>query len=548
MKKNSYQQGAFIATFGIFITRAIGILFMIPFYLAVGEQGGALYGYAYNIYLIFLSLSSVGIPLAMSKIISEYNTLGYYYIKEKTFGLGKRVIFVMCLTSFFLVFCFAPQIAYLIIGDIKGGNTMSDVVFVIRIVSFAILIVPSLSVSRGYLQGQKYIAVTTASQVIEQIARVGFILIGSFIALNIFKMSLTNVVGIAVFGAFVGGLASYIYLLFKIRKNRNLLKRDEEINQKEKNITSNSIIKKLIMYSTPFVIVDLSKSLYNSIDMITLVKTLVKGLNYKVTDAESIMSIISTWGASLNMIVVSVAMGIITSLIPNLTSSFVKNDMVDVRNKITKTLQILLYISIPMSVGLSFLAKPVWTAFYGNDSWGPIIFNYSIYITIFLTLFTTITVILQSLNKYKIVYICLIIAFSSKLLFNIPLIYLFNKLNMNGAYGAITSTIIGYLLAIIIFLIYMRKVLDVKYNDTLKNIIKIIFAIFIMIVGMSLLKLLIPLEPTSRLTAMFIIIIYSLIGSAIYIFITYKNKIISDIFGNELINKILKKIKIKKVA
>ena len=58
---------------GIVISKILGIIYVIPFYAIIGEQGGALYGYAYNIYSIFLSLSTAGVPLAVSKIISEYN-------------------------------------------------------------------------------------------------------------------------------------------------------------------------------------------------------------------------------------------------------------------------------------------------------------------------------------------------------------------------------------------------------------------------------------------------------------------------------------------
>ena len=76
LKKSSFLEGAFIATFCIILTKIIGILYVIPFYKIIGEQGGTLYGYAYNIYNVFLIISSAGIPLAISKLTSEYNTLG----------------------------------------------------------------------------------------------------------------------------------------------------------------------------------------------------------------------------------------------------------------------------------------------------------------------------------------------------------------------------------------------------------------------------------------------------------------------------------------
>ena len=64
LQKNSFLNGAFIATMGIVITKVLGMLYVIPFYAIIGEQGGALYGYAYTIYNLFQSLSCAGIPNA----------------------------------------------------------------------------------------------------------------------------------------------------------------------------------------------------------------------------------------------------------------------------------------------------------------------------------------------------------------------------------------------------------------------------------------------------------------------------------------------------
>lgn len=109
--------------------------------------------------------------------------------------------------------------------------------------------------------------------------------------------------------------------------------------------------------------IDVFKSAYNFVDMTTLVKTLVHTAGYTTVAAENSMSVISTWGNKLNMIIVSISTGIIISLIPNLTSSSVKGDKKDVHHKINQTLQILLFLSVPMTIGLSFLSKPVWDVF-----------------------------------------------------------------------------------------------------------------------------------------------------------------------------------------
>lgn len=104
MKKSSFLNGAIIATAGIVITKILGILYVIPFYAIIGESSIALYGYAYTIYNLFLSLSTVGIPPAMSKLISEYNALKYYNTKERAYKLGKYLLIGLGIILFFIMF------------------------------------------------------------------------------------------------------------------------------------------------------------------------------------------------------------------------------------------------------------------------------------------------------------------------------------------------------------------------------------------------------------------------------------------------------------
>ena len=222
MKKDSFIGGAFIATMGIIIVKLIGLLYVIPFNMIIGEQGGALYGYGYNIYNLFLSISSAGFPFAISKLTSEYGALGLKKAVIDTYKIATRIILVISICIFILLFIFAPQIGKLIIGDVTGGNTYEDIGFVIRMVSFAILVVPFLSVTKGFLQGHKYITPTTISQIIEQIVRVLIILLGSFLALKVFNSSLTTAVGIAVSGAFFGGSVAYLFLRIKLKKSKLL--------------------------------------------------------------------------------------------------------------------------------------------------------------------------------------------------------------------------------------------------------------------------------------------------------------------------------------
>ena len=107
MKKDSFLKGTLIASAAIIITKILGVLYVIPFYGIIGEQGGVLYSYAYNIYNLFLNISTAGIPIALSMIISEYITLGNFDAKEKTYSLGKKIIFTFSIISFLVLFIFS---------------------------------------------------------------------------------------------------------------------------------------------------------------------------------------------------------------------------------------------------------------------------------------------------------------------------------------------------------------------------------------------------------------------------------------------------------
>ena len=537
LKKNGFMQGAFIATFGIVISKILGMLYVIPFYSIIGDKGGALYGYAYNVYSIFLGISSAGIPLAISKIISEYNALGYYDAKERAFKLGKKFLNLVGVICFVLLMIFARFFATIIIKDVTGGNTIEEVTFVIRMISTAILVVPTLSIYRGYLQGHKFIAPTSISQIIEQIVRVTIIIVGSFLGLKVFNLSLDTTVGIAVFSATLGAIASLMYLQKKTKENKKELQK-HELKVNEPKITDKEILKKIFYYAFPFIMIDVFKSLYNSVDVVMLVSVLVKGIGYSVTDAEAIMSVISTWGLKINMIVISIATGITISLIPNITSSFVKGDMKDVEEKINKSLSMLLFLVVPMTVGLSILAKPVWTIFYGASKYGPSVYSLYVFVALATTMFTLTITTTQMMKEYKQVFKSLILGFLTNVILNIPLLYAFDKMGLPAYFGSTLATILGYSVCATMNLHFLKKKYNINYEVTIKRVITIISTVLIMAITLLLLKYIIPFNTTSRILNIGIVLIYTLVGALVYLGLNLKNNLIKDIYGNKLLDKL----------
>lgn len=546
MKKNSFINGALIATVGIVVTKFLGIIYVIPFYNIIGESNIALYGYAYTIYNLFLSLSTVGIPPAMSKLISEYNALGYYETKERAYTLGKRLLMILGILLFIIMFLGAPFIANQIMGNNTGGNSKESITFVIRVISTAILVVPLLSVTKGYLQGHKFMTPSSVSQVIEQVVRIAVILIGSYLCMRVFNVGVTNAIGVAVFGATVGAIVALTYLFIKIKKNKkDIIKetKDEEIRKEEKKISNKAIIKKLLIYSVPFISFGLALSVYDYIDMTTIIGTLTD-LGFKTKDAESVLGVINTTGNKLNSVVLAISTGLMTSLVPNITASFVKGDKKDVKKKVNQSFLMLLYVTMPMAVGLSILAGPVFNAFYGASTWGPKVFCFTIFIALFRCMFTTSISIAQSLNKFKNVFLSIIAGILVKLVLQIPLMHLFNALGLYPFWGSTLATLIGLSTSVLTNLIVVNKTIGLDFKEYIRKMIKFVYPLILMVVVLLIMKLFIPLNITTKFKSMLIIAIYGLVGASIYFTLTIKNGIFKEIFGDKLINK-LKKLRNK---
>lgn len=544
MKKSSFVEGTLIATISIFIVKILGMLYVIPFYAMVGIQGSALYAYAYNIYVIFLDISTAGLPIAISKIIGEYDALGQMEAKQRTYQLGKRILAFAAVTVFIVLVVFAPQIASLLLGDLSGGNTVEDVALAIRFVSCAILVVPFLSVSKGYLQGHNIINVSATSQVIEQVVRILVILVGCFVVLNVLHLSTTTAICLAVTGAFFGALAAYLYVLKKMRDHKKEL--GVQNYQQRDDVTNMEIVKKIIYYAIPFIVINTIYSLYNFIDMVLILRTM-DHLGMPTLDVEFITSSITTWSGKISMIISSIAMGMTMSLIPTIVTAFTKKDMKEVNRKLNKALEMIITISLPMTVGLSLLSKPVWSVFYGlSNDYGPMILSIVVFVTFLGNIFMITSSTLQSLNKFKMVYKSAIIGLVINGLLDVPIMLLFHKIGIPPFLGASVASIIGYTFSAFYALFQLYEEYNLRYASTYRTVKRLIFPILFMIAGVLFVEWIFPVHYNNKFSCMILIVLATIVGASIYFYFTNKNGVLKEVLGDSFYNKMLKIFPVKK--
>lgn len=541
IKKDSFMQGAMFATLFLVLSKVLGIIYVIPFHAIIGEKGRALYGYAYNMYALFLNLSTIGLPLAISKIVSEYNALDYQDAKRRSYLVALWIAIGLAVIATLALFFLAPTIANTIIGGTVGGNSKEDIVFVLRVSTTAILSVTIISTMRGYLQGHKYIRKASISDLLEQFVRVIVIVFGSYFMMKLFGTK--EAVGIAIFGATVGSLIALCYLGYNMKKVKGQDDPNYVVKEEEKQIENKTLFKKLLSYAIPFVLISIVVTLCNTIDTMTLVKSLVKYAGMRTNDAETVLSVISTWGAKLNVIVTSIASGLVVSVLPNITGDYAEGNLKGIQSKINKTLQILLFLVMPMVAGLSFLATPIWTIFYGPSDLCVQVFHFSVFTALFYSLYLNINVMMQSLNRYKKANLGLALCLFIKLIFNVPMIMLFAKLGLPAYYGATATTIIAYLVPILISLHDLKQNFGVRYQKTWLVGLISLGATLLMILVLAIISHFFAFATNSRMMAIVYTAGYALIGIVIYFVITNLFHTPDVVFGTELKDKIRRKLK-----
>ena len=541
MRKNSFVEGTVVAYISILITKIIGAVYVIPFYEIIGTDGGVLYSYAYNVYNLFLNISISGIPTAVAIIIAEYNALKKFNDREKTFNLANKIIGIIAVVCFILMFAFARYIGLFFVGDLKDGTDVNSIVLVVRTISFCLLIIPFLSVLRGYLQGNKYLNAPSQSQLIEQIVRIIVVLVGSYVAINLLHYSVPIGVSVALSGTVLGGIAAYIFLRIKLSKSRLQLK-EGVTSLKDATEKDKKIINKIIQYSIPIIIVAVTQNIYEITDQ----KLIIKGLymiGYSATKSEYLASIVVTWTPKICMIINALATGLCTSVIPFIVTSYTEKNYEELNRKFNQAINIILAVSIPLSSFLIVYASEVYRIFYGTSNEGKYVLMVMTITSILFSLQLVINMILQGMKKFKMVYINTITGIVINILLDIPMILLLNKLGFPPYLGSLFATMIGLFISELIVAISLRKEFKFKYRTIINTILKTLLGIIPMVAVIVLIKMFFFTTLVNRILLIGELCLIGLVGVGIFLLISHFTGLLDEVLGKGFFNRILSRFK-----
>lgn len=531
-------RGTFILTSGTIVSKILGLFYVIPFVAIVGTEGTGLYQYAYIPYTIFLSAATAGVPLAVSKFVSKYNALEEYAVGRKLFKSGLVIMLSTGIVAFLVLYIFAPEMTKMFTIDPKYNFSKEEVVAVIRAVSFALIVIPFMSLIRGFFQGHQSMGPSAVSQVIEQIARILFLLIGAFIVINVMNGSMVTAISVATFAAFIGGIASLIVLLWYWYKRKPHLDKLLEKDKGTINISLKDMYKEIILYSIPFIMVGIANSLFQFIDLTTFNRAMFSiGL---AEEAKEALSIVNFTTHKLVIIPVSLAIAFSLTLVPMITQSFVQKDRSNLNHQLNQTFQVLLFLTLPAALGISLLAEPTYTVFYGHDTLGTEILRIYAPVAVLFALFSVTAAILQGINEQRWTILSLLTGLLVKLSLNIPLIRLFET------EGAIYATALGYVVTISINLIVIKYFSKYQYKLVFRRgLLIVFFNIVMLLVAAGIYQLLsLFLSPDSRMQALIMIFISAAGGAGIYFYLSWRTKLVHLLFGPQ-VDKIIKRLRLK---
>lgn len=425
-------------TAGSMVSRVLGIIYIIPWMAWMGAEANAanaLFQIGYTPYAFFLALATAGVPSAISKQISHYNALGEYEVSKSIYKQGLKLMALTGLISAVALYILAPVLA-----TTSPSESTEDAVLVMRALVPALLIIPSQSVTRGFLQGHNTMAGPAISQIIEQFARILFMLASAFMITQLLRGEMVTAVAYSTFAAFIGALFSLLYLAWKIKRIDTAFNYGAEESTGKVEVSSNALLKGIIKTSIPFIIIATGITIFQMIDQITYAPIMEWFSELSKDAIEETYGITQANAHKLIMILTSFGTALSIATVPLISNLMAKRDIKEVSKQFSKGVQLLFFAMFPAAVGMAVVAEPLYNVFFPASDLGTSVTVVSAYMSIFIALYAVLGNMLQAAGQTRPAIKTLMIGFAVKLITQ-PL---FVGIMGLGAYGMLYSTIAGF--------------------------------------------------------------------------------------------------------
>ena len=464
MKKNSFIQGAVILAVSGIIVKLIGAVSRIYLSRLLGGEGIGLYQMAYPIYLLCLSISTAGLPVAISIMVSERNAIHDFLGGQRILKIALSVLTLTgLLFSVGLYFGSSVLIDHHIVRDPRAYWSLIAL-------APAVFCATISATMRGYFQGLQNMTPTAVSEVIEQFIRV-VTMIG--LAIILLPKGLEFGAAGATFGAAPGAAAAILTLgwfYWHDRKHRKMWYMSQD-----KSIVPDStwnIMKRLFILAIPVSCANIMIPIVSNIDLFIVPKRLeVAGFN--VEQATTLFGYLTGMATALINMPTIVTSSMSSSMVPGISEASIKKDFDTIRRRARTALRLASVFTLPAAIGLGVIATPISTMLYATPNAGPCIAIMSIGI-FFLGIQQVTTGILQGLGKTAVPFINLIVSGCVKVAFSWNL----TAMPQFGVLGAAFATDTDFAVAAALNLLFLYRYM--RFNMDYGHLLKVAIASAVM--------------------------------------------------------------------
>ena len=359
-KKQSFVQGAAMLTAAVIIVKVIGALYKIPLGNILGDEGMGYFGAAYNIYALLLTISTAGLPVALSRMVSESNALGKRMQVKRIFTVARMAFFIFGLAATLLMMVFPKNLANAIDNPEASLS--------ILILGPSVLLCCLMSAYRGYTQGLSDMVPTSVSQVLEVLGKLIFGLVLAWLFVHK-GLGLPTAAAGAIAGVTIGSLAALIYIIaYKQRMEKRTAAPSAALDVPEGR---GKIFVKLIKIGIPVTIGSAVLNIIALIDTKLILNRLQFGAGLAYEEANILYGVYFKVQTLFNLPSAFIV-PLTVSAIPAISTYIARKQYKDASQVAGAAIKLCALLGMPMALGMSVLAAPIMNVLYpGSNEQGP---------------------------------------------------------------------------------------------------------------------------------------------------------------------------------
>lgn len=455
-QKSTFFGGAAILAVGIAIVKLIGALYKIPLGNILDDEGFGHFNNAYVIYNLLLMVSTAGLPVALSKSISEASTLGRRNQVHRIFNVALVTFFILGTVSFVVMFALAQPLA-----DLQGDGAAVQAV---RAIAPACFFVCVLSTFRGYAQGHGNMVPTAVSQIIEALGKLIIGLALSWVLVRAGASSADAAAG-AIFGVTCGAGICLIYLIVEhVHRRRSEPGRPTDVPE-----PPGTILKRLLVIAVPITLCASVTPITSWLDTAQVQNILRDVMNaqpaqwyeaQKLLDPDVVDPVVAAYGAYQKAITIynlpsSFMVAITASVIPAISACRARRDYQGAGRIAESSMRMGMLLALPAGVGLAVLSSPIMYLLYADSDHA--IADPSMMIlgiaSIFVCVMLVCNSVLQASGFVNLPIFIMIAGCAAKLIVNNFMV------RQMGAVGAAVGTLVCYVIVAVLELLLIKRVI-----------------------------------------------------------------------------------------